>query len=138
MTGILNSRAVEFLKKKRKSPFALFFAHKAVHPDLTQNASGSVDAASIGGYTLPERHKDLYKGMNFPKRPNMLPLEQVARDKPALKMMVEARAEPASRDILAAMDGGTQEEIGKRAAMMAPVDEGVGMLIEMLEATKQL
>ena len=138
MTDILNSRAVDFVKKKRKTPFALFFAHKAVHPDLHQNASGGIDASTIGGYTLPERHKDLYKGMNFPKRPNMLPLEQVAKDKPALKMMFEARAQPLSRDILAAMDGGTQEEIRKRAAMMASVDEGVGMLLEALEKTRQL
>jgi len=138
MTDLLNSRAVEFVKKKRKTPFALFFAHKAVHPDLHQNASGGIDASSIGGYTLPERHKDLYKGMTYPKRPNMLPLEEVAKDKPALKMLFEARAEPVSRDILAAMDGGTQEEIRKRAAMMASVDEGVGQLLEALEATKQL
>ncbi len=138
MTDILNSRAVDFVKKKRKSPFALFFAHKAVHPDLHQNASGGIDASTIGGYTLPERHKHLYEGKTYPKRPNMLPLDEVAKDKPALKMMFEARAQPLSRDILAAMDGGTQEEIRKRAAMMASVDEGVGMLLEALEATKQL
>lgn len=138
MTDILNSRAVDFVKKKRKTPFAMFFAHKAVHPDLVQNASGGIDAATIGGYTLPERHRDLYRGMSFPKRPNMLPPEQVARGKPALKMLFEARSRPESRDILAAMDGGTQEEIRKRAAMMASVDEGVGMLLEALEATRQL
>ena len=138
MTDILNARAVEFVRKKRKSPFALFFAHKAVHPDLQQNASGGIEASTIGGYTLPERHKDLYKGMTYPMRPNMLPLDEVARDKPALKMLFEARAEPASRDILAAMDGGTQEEIRKRAAMVASVDEGVGMLLEALEQTRQL
>jgi len=138
MTDILNARAVEFVKGKRTQPFALFFAHKAVHPDLVQNASGGIDASSIGGYTLPARHRDLYQGMTYPKRPSMLPLEQVAKDKPALKMMFEMRAQPSSRDILAAMDGGTQEEIRKRAAMMASVDEGVGMLLETLEQTRQL
>jgi N-acetylglucosamine-6-sulfatase len=138
MTDILNARAVEFVRTKRQQPFALFFAHKAVHPDLVQNASGGIDASSIGGYTLPERHKDLYKGMTYPSRPNMLPPEQVAKDKPALKMMFEMRAQPVSRAILAAMDGGTQEEIRKRAAMMASVDEGVGMLLAALEQTRQL
>jgi len=138
MTDILNTRAVEFVRRKRGRPFALFFAHKAVHPDLRQNASGGIDASSIGGYTLPGRHKDLYAGMTYPRRPSMLPLEQVAKDKPALKMMFEMRAQPASRDILAAMDGGTQEEIRKRAAMMASVDEGVGMLLEALGETRQL
>ncbi|MBK8064123.1 MAG: sulfatase [Betaproteobacteria bacterium] len=138
MTDILNQRAVDFVKKKRKAPFSMFFAHKAVHPDLIQNSSGGIDADSIGGYTLPERHKTLYEGKTYPKRPNMLPLEEVARDKPALKMLFEARKEPVSRDILAAMDGGTQEEIRKRAAMMASVDEGVGMLLKALEETRQL
>jgi len=138
MTDVLNARAVEFIRKKRKAPFSLFFAHKAVHPDLVQNSSGGIDAGSIGGYTLPERHKELYKGMSYPKRPNMLPLDEVARDKPALRMMFEARAQPESKGILAAMDGGTQEEIRKRAAMMASVDEGVGMLLAALEETKQL
>ncbi|MBI1727009.1 MAG: hypothetical protein HYR50_07055, partial [Candidatus Rokubacteria bacterium] len=51
MTDILNARAVEFVRRKRKQPFALFFAHKAVHPDLVQHASGGIDASSIGGYT---------------------------------------------------------------------------------------
>lgn len=138
MTDILNARAVEFVKKKRKQPFSLFFAHKALHPDLVQTSSGEIDASSIGGYTLPERHKDLYRGMSYPARPNVLPLEEVARDKPALRMMFETRAQPASQNILAAMDGGTQEEIRKRAAMMASVDEGVGMLLAALEETKQL
>ncbi len=138
MTDILNARAVEFVKKKRKQPFSLFFAHKALHPDLVQTSSGEIDAGSIGGYTLPERHKDLYKGMSYPARPNVLPLEEVARDKPALRMLFETRAQPASQNILAAMDGGTQEEIRKRAAMMASVDEGVGMLLAALEETKQL
>ncbi|MGE0874235.1 MAG: sulfatase-like hydrolase/transferase [Burkholderiales bacterium] len=138
MTDILNARAVDFVKKKRKQPFSLFFAHKALHPDLVQTSTGEIDASSIGGYTLPERHKDLYKGMSYPARPNVLPLEEVARDKPALRMMFETRAQPSSQNILAAMDGGTQEEIRKRAAMMASVDEGVGMLLAALEETKQL
>jgi arylsulfatase A-like enzyme len=138
MTDLLNARAVDFVRRKRTQPFALFFAHKAVHPDLAQNASGGIDASTIGGYTLPERHQHLYTDMTYPKRPSMRPPEQVAKDKPALKMMFELRAQPLSRDILAAMDGGTQEEIRKRAAMMASVDEGVGRLLEALEETGQL
>src|SRR5260221_9929956 len=40
--------------------------------------------------------------------------------------------------MLAAIYAGTQEEIRLRAAMMASVDEGVGMLLEALERTGQL
>ena len=41
--------AVEFLQRKRDKPFALFFAHKAVHPDAYQAADGTIDL-SKGGY----------------------------------------------------------------------------------------
>ena len=68
----------------------------------------------------------------------MRPPAEVVRSKPALRGMFETRAQPLSRDILAAMDGGTQEEIRKRAAMMASVDEGVGRLLDALAATGQL
>ncbi len=40
--------------------------------------------------------------------------------------------------MLAAIHAGTQEEIRLRAAMMASVDEGVGMLLDTLERTGQL
>ena len=36
ITDLLNGHAVDFLRKKRDKPFALFFAHKAVHPDAFQ------------------------------------------------------------------------------------------------------
>ena len=44
------------------------------------------------------------------------------------------QSEPAQR-LLRSIHAGTQEEIRARAAMMASVDEGVGMLLEALEAT---
>lgn len=138
MTDVLNERAVEFVRRRRDRPFSLFLAHKAVHPDLYQKPGGGIDASTIGGYTLPARHRDLYAGLVYPPRPSMRPPEEVVRDKPALRMMFETRAQPLSRDILAAMDAGTQEEIRKRAAMMASVDEGVGRLVEALEEIGQL
>ena len=52
------------------------------------------------------------------------------------------RLAPASRgDALSMLDGiqaGSDEEIRLRAAMMASVDEGVGMLFDALEQTGQL
>jgi arylsulfatase A-like enzyme len=138
MTDILTARAVEFVRRPRHRPFALFLAHKAVHPDLYQAPGGGIDASTIGGYTLPERHRDLYAGRVYPPRPSVRPPSEVVRDKPALRLMFETRSQPLSRDILAAMDGGTQEEIRKRAAMMASVDEGVGLLLDALESVGQL
>ena len=68
----------------------------------------------------------------------MRPLAEVAASKPALRALFAERASPASQAILAKMDAGTQEEIRKRAAMMASVDEGVGLLLQALEDTGQL
>jgi arylsulfatase A-like enzyme len=138
VTDLLNERAVEFVGRKRRHPFALFFAHKAVHPDVQQKQDGTIDVGTMEGYVLPERHKDLYKGMTYPARPNVKPLDEVLQQKPAWKEVFELRAQPGSRAFLDALHVGEQEEIRERAAMMASVDEGVGMLLETLERTGKL
>ena len=76
VTDLLNERAAEFVARKRRHPFALFLAHKAVHPDVQQKQDGTIDVSTMQGYVLPERHKDLYKGCQYPARPNVLPLEE--------------------------------------------------------------
>jgi N-acetylglucosamine-6-sulfatase len=138
MTDLLNERAVAFVRAAGRRPFALFLAHKAVHPDIIQRPDGRMDPSWIGGYVLPERHRHLYEGCTYPPRPGVRPLAEVSRDKPALRALFEERARPLSQEILARMDAGTQEEIRKRAAMMASVDEGVGMLLDALEAAGRL
>ena len=47
-TDILNEFALDFLKQKHTKPFLLYISHKAVHPDLTQYADGSVSDPSGG------------------------------------------------------------------------------------------
>jgi N-acetylglucosamine-6-sulfatase len=126
------------VRRKRKRPFALFLAHKAVHPDVQQKQDGTIDLATMAGYVLPERHRDLYRGAVYPPRPSVRPLDEVVRDKPAWKEVFELRALPASRAFLDALHAGTQEEIRERAAMIASVDEGVGRLLAALEETRQL
>jgi len=138
VTDLLNERAVEFVGRRRRHPFALFFAHKAVHPDVQQKQDGSIDASTMQGYVLPERHKDLYRGSIYPMRPSVLPLEQVLAQKPAWRELFTLRDDPANRPFLDALHVGTQEEIRERAAMMASVDEGVGALLEALERVGKL
>ena len=136
ITDIMNRYAVEFLDahlaRKKRSPFSLFFAHKAVHPDAEQAADGTLKIAALGGYALPPRHENLYAGMRFPKRPNMLSPAAVVKQKPAWAECFELRRGKRSRAILEALQSGEQEEIRRRAAMMASVDEGVGMILERL------
>ena len=138
VTDLLNERAVEFVGRKRRHPFALFFAHKAVHPDVQQKQDGSIDASTMQGYVLPERHKELYRGSSYPMRPSVLPLDQVLAQKPAWRELFALRDDPANRPFLDALHVGTQEEIRERAAMVASVDEGVGALLEALERVGKL
>ena len=138
VTDLLNERAVEFVSRKRRHPFALFFAHKAVHPDVQQKQDGTIDLSTMQGYVLPERHKDLYRGGEYPPRPNALPIEKVLEQKPAWREVFDLRAAPGNEAFLAALHTGTQEEVRARAAMMASVDEGVGMLLEALEKSGKL
>ena len=135
VTDIMNEMAVEFIRRRHDKPWSLWFAHKAVHPDAEQAADGTF---RMDGYVAAERHKDLYRGCVFPRKPNMLPPEVVAKQKPAWAEAIELRKTPESRTLLDAIHSGEQEEIRLRAAMMAAVDEGVGMIFEALEGTGQL
>ena len=136
ITDLLNGYALEFIERKRSKPFSLFLAHKAVHPDAEQAADGQFE---VIGYVPAERHKDLYKGCVFPKTPNMLPPEQVAKQKPAWAEAFELkRSEHSRRLILDPIHAGSQEEIRLRAAMMASVDEGVGRIFDALERSGEL
>jgi arylsulfatase A-like enzyme len=138
VTDLLNQRAADFVARRRDKPFALFLAHKAVHPDVQQKQDGTIDVASMRGYLLPERHENLYRGATYPARPNVLPLERVLRNKPAWKEVFELRSRPESRPFLEGLQSGTQEEIRRRAAMMASVDEGVGMILDELQKNQKL
>ncbi len=138
ITDIMNSMAVEFVNRKHDTPWALFFAHKAVHPDAEQAADGTFTIFKEGGYRPAERHKDLYQDCVFPKRPNMLAPAEVVRQKPAWAEAFELKKAERSQALLKAIHAGQQEEIRLRACMMAAVDEGVGMLFEALERAGQL
>ena len=135
MTDILNALALEFLERRRTKPFSLFFAHKAVHPDAEQAADGTLD---LVGYVPAARHRDLYRGCVFPPLPNMLPPSEVVKQKPAWAEAFRLKASDKARALLEPIHAGQQEEIRLRAAMMAAVDEGVGMIFEALERSGQL
>jgi N-acetylglucosamine-6-sulfatase len=139
VTDLLNERAVAFVGARRDRRWSLFLAHKAVHPDAYQAPDGTLDLTKEGGgYKPAPRHVDLYRDCEFPRRPNMLPPDEVVRSKPAWAEAFALRAGAQAQATLRAIHAGTQEEIRLRAAMMASVDEGVGMLLDTLERTGQL
>jgi N-acetylglucosamine-6-sulfatase len=135
VTDIMNDMAVEFVSRRHDRPWSLFFAHKAVHPDAEQAADGTF---AIDGYRAAERHENLYRDCVFPKKPNMLAATDVVKSKPAWAEAFELKKSDKSRQMLAAVHSGEQEEIRLRACMMAAVDEGVGKLFEALERSGQL
>lgn len=135
VTDILNRMAVDFVSRKHDKPWSLFFAHKAVHPDAEQAADGTF---KMDGYRPAERHKDLYRGCVFPKKPNMLDRAEIVKQAPAWAEVLQLRTNAESRAMLDAIYAGEQEEVRLRACMMAAVDEGVGMLLDALKATGQL
>jgi N-acetylglucosamine-6-sulfatase len=135
VTDIMNSMAVDWVKRRHHKPWSLWFAHKAVHPDAEQAADGTF---KMDGYRPAKRHENLYKGCVFPRKPNMQSPAEFLKHKPVWAEAVELRKTEASRVMHEAIHSGTQEEIRLRAAMMAAVDEGVGMLFNALEETGQL
>jgi arylsulfatase A-like enzyme len=138
MTDLLNERALAFVEAKHDRPWSLFLAHKAVHPDAFQAADGTLDLTKWGGYKPAPRHADLYRGAEFPRRPNMLPPEEVVTSKPAWADAFGLKRGAQSQAVLESLHAGSQEEIRLRAAMMASVDEGVGMLLDALERRGEL
>src|SRR5205085_388165 len=70
VTDIFNDHAVKFLEQDHQKPFLLYVSHKAVHPDLIQNADGSLSDPSAGNFIPAERHKKLYAEAAIPHRPN--------------------------------------------------------------------
>jgi N-acetylglucosamine-6-sulfatase len=138
VTDLLNERALRFVEGRHDKPWSLVLAHKAVHPDAFQAADGTLDLAKQGGYRPAERHRELYRGCVFPKKPNMLSPQQVVKSKPAWAEAFALKGSEQARAALEAVHSGSQEEIRLRAAMMAAVDEGVGMLFDALAKTGQL
>ena len=138
MTDLLNQEALAFIERKHSKPFALFFAHKAVHPDAHQAADGTLDMSRFGGYIPAERHRGLYLHSVFPKKPNMLSHRELVKQKPAWAEAFQLRATEQSRRLLEAIQAGTQEEIRQRARMMAAVDEGVGAILASLARQSKL
>lgn len=143
ITDIMNGLALEWLDARPKpgrgsKPWSLFFAHKAVHPDAEQLADGTLNISAQGGYIVADRHRDLYRDAHFPMRPNVMSAAEVVRRKPAWAEAFELRGGERAQAVLGALLAGTQEEIRLRARMMAPVDEGVGQILELLERRGEL
>jgi len=128
-TDLLNGYAVEYIKRRHDKPFLVYLAHKAIHPEATQNNDGSVNLADSERFIPADRHANLYAGKTVPRRPNAM---RAPAGKPALERRIgdlpPLGAGTATRD---------EAILGRQRALMA-IEDGVGEIFRALEETGQL
>ncbi len=129
ITDILNSRALEFVRRPRTKPFLLYLSHKAVHPNIRQLDDGSIVPIDGEMFVPAERHRQLLVGAKVPRRPNF---GKPPLDKPAL-MRTIGDLPPLGPST--ATDDATV--LGRQRALAA-VDDGVGEILKALEQQGQL
>ena len=129
VTDIFTERALGFLRANRDRPFLLMLSHKALHPNIIQNADGTVASIGEGGFIPAERHKSLYAGLPIPRRGNYA---KAPAGKPALLRTIDG-IKPLGADTVT-----TDETIRDRLRMLAGVDEGLGRILAELEQSGRL
>jgi len=129
-TDVFSDRAAEFVRKERDKPFLLYLSHKAVHPNIFQNADGSIESIPKNhGFDPPKRLEGLYVGMKPSRRPNA---ETFGKDKKALMRKV-----PGLPD-LGPQTQTPDEVILNRLRMLTAADEGFAKVLRALEDTGEL
>lgn len=129
ITDILSNYAVDFIRRRHDKPFLVWLAHKAIHPEVTQNNDGSVDLTKSELFLPAERHKNLYAGKTIPHRPNY---GRAPKDKPALQRQI------GNLPPLGAATATSDEAILGRQRTLAAIEEGVGEILRALKETGQL
>ena len=129
-TDIFSERAAEFIRRERQKPFLVYLSHKAVHPNIYQNADGSIESIPEDhGFTPPQRLLHLYEGMKPSRRPNA---ETYGKDKKALMRKI-----PGLPD-LGPKTATPDEVILNRLRMLTAADEGFAKVLRALEDTETL
>ncbi len=124
VTDIFTERALSFIGERRAGPFLLMLSHKALHPNILQQADGTTVPIGEGGFIPADRHKKLYAGTRVPRRGNY---GVAPRGKPALERRIEGLA-PLGKETVT-----PDETIRDRLRMLAAVDEGLGRMLAALE-----
>ena len=127
ITDLLTDHAIAFLNEARSKPFCLYLAHKAIHPNITQFADGSVTSLSGGSaedFIPAERHRTLYAGMTPPRRRNYA---RAPLDKPALQQNIPGLPPLGPKTLI------DDEIILNRLRMAKAVDESLGRILQTLE-----
>lgn len=128
-TDIFSDRAAEFIRRARDRPFLVYLSHKAVHPNLFQDEDGSIKfVPEDGGFTPPDRLRNLYADDLIPRRPNAA---TYAEDKPALRRPIKGVAP------LGPGTGTPDGVIRNRLRILTAADEAFETVLAALEETGQ-
>jgi N-acetylglucosamine-6-sulfatase len=143
ITDIFTDRAIDFIRRNAEadSPFFVYIGHKAVHPEAVQRADGTVDRSTPMEFIPADRHKDIYKGKVFDRRPTATERIAARSRKPVLEKALQEREALVERDPTwkAWTDPGVSEHtVQRRAEMMLAVDESVGRLLAALDEAGEL
>jgi N-acetylglucosamine-6-sulfatase len=108
------------------SPFLVYLAHKAIHPNVIQQDDGRVVPipGQPGGFVAAERHRGRYAGREMPRRANAF---KPPVGKPALLRQID-KLPPLGKTTAT-----TDEEIRGRQEMLLAVDESLGRILAVLE-----
>lgn len=129
ITDILNGYAVQFIKRRHEKPFMIYLAHKAIHPEVTQNNDGSVNLADAERFIPAERHKNFYAGKTIPRRPSY---KRAPEGKPALQR------QSGNLPPLGSATATRDQSILERQRTLAAIEDGVGEILKALKETGQL
>lgn len=129
VTDIFTDMSLKFIQKKRSSPFLLYLSHKSLHPNIQQHSDGSTSSIGEGGFISADRHKGMYAGDVFSRRPNAF---APPTGKRALLRRI-GDLPPLSRETAT-----SEETIQERAEMLMAVDEGLGKILNTLESNGML
>ena len=128
-TDVVNELAASFVHGSDSTPFCIYVAHKALHPELTQRSDGSITDPNASRFLPAKRHEKLYADDAVPRRLNTL---DTLVGKPALERSIDGLPP------LGNSTGTSDQTIRDRLRMLAGVDDGVGMLIDELTRNQKL
>jgi arylsulfatase A-like enzyme len=136
VTDVLTEKALGFIDRNQDKPFFLYFAHKAIHPEVVQLDDGSSDLSTPKEFYPAPRHNRVYADRTFDRAPSYNSEAMADSGKPVIRAAQKLRNEllAANPDFANSMDIGVSESsIQRRAEMMLGVDESLGKIMQKLE-----
>ena len=124
-TDLLTDYVERFIDGAGNTPFLVYLAHKAIHPNVIQLDDGTVKPldGQPGGFVAADRHRGRYGGRTMPRRPNAF---VAPADKPALMRQI------GTMPPLGKATATTDEEVRGRLEMLLAVDDSLGRIIATL------